>query len=632
MSGLLGIWNLDGEPVVRETLVAMANTIAHRGGDGLDLWLEGSVGLGCHLWRITREASFEHQPLVDPDGHVLLFDGRIDNRADLIATFDPPDGGEQLSDADLVLMAYRRWGRKSMAHLVGDFAVAIYLPKQKRLVLARDVVGCRPLYYWSDNRRFIFASEIKALLAHPEVRAQPNLDLLADTLLLDQLPYEDDGDTFFSGVNRVLPGHTLLVTPNSSVSSRFWDFDPTATVRHHAYSDYVLSLRELLTRAIRRRMRTNHPVAIGVSGGLDSAIVLSIANQIARKASPPQALVPISYAPVADRKSQENEFICLIEEYCEREVQRLEMGAPGDPRWMSEAAWHSECPYIGDSWCAETPLMEYARDHGARVLLSGLWSDQYMFATGYLVDLLKKFAWRRALRHLQEYSKWFPDAEPSYFRSRFFQEIALNLTPRMLRSMLRPFNSWNAGRHRNRSWVSPELVKRARRARTRLKHPHYGTVHARNIYQTVHAKSHHLTIDGDGLMAARFGLERAMPFLDRDVIAFLMAIPGDIQMRGGVPRGLLRDAVRGLVPQAIRRRRWRDEGTVSTQLEDARIGVYRNSGLDSFECRVLGFTPGDHLSNNQYLEALGLEYWVRAFLTRQASRDNPTAFGIKEAV
>jgi len=632
VSGLLGVWNLDGEPVARETLAAMAANIAHRGGDGLDFWIEGPAGLACHLWRITPESSFEHQPLADTHGHVLLFDGRIDNRADLIATFEPADGGEQLSDADLVLMAYRRWGRKAMAHLVGDFAIAIYVAKEQRLVLARDVVGCRPLYYWRNDRRFIFASEVKALLAHPDVQAAPNLDLLADTLLLDQLPYEDDGDTFFEDVHRVLPAHTLLVKPKAIEANRFWDFDPTATVRHRAYSDYVLSLRELLTRATRRRMRTSHPIAIGVSGGLDSAIVLSIANQVARKASPSPVLVPISYSPVTDGKSQENEFIRLIEAYCEREVKRLDMGAPGDPRWMSEAAWHSETPCIDDSWCAEAPLMEYARSQGGRVLLSGLWSDQYMFATGYLVDLLKRFAWRRAFRHLREYSNWFPDTEPSYFRGRLFQEMALNLTPRMLRSLLRPLNSWRAGWHKNRSWVSRELVKRARRGRPRLKHPHYASVHARNIYQTVHAKSHHLTIDSDGLMASRFGLERAMPFLDRDVIAFLMAIPGDIQMRGGVPRGLLRDAVRGLVPQAIRRRRWRDEGTTSTQLEDTRSAVYRSSSLDSFESRVLGFTPGDHLSNDQYLEALGLEYWVRVFLGRRASRDNPNAFGIKEAV
>ena len=632
MSGLVGVWNLDGEPVARETLAAMAATIGHRGGDGLDFWIEGYAGLACHLWRITPESRFEHQPLADTHGHVLLFDGRIDNRADLIATLEPPNGGEELSDADLVLMAYRRWGRKAMAHLVGDFAIAIYVPGQKRLVLARDVVGCRPLYYWRNHKRFLFASEIKALLAHPEVRAEPNLDLLADTLLLDQLPYEDDGDTFFAHVHRVLPAHALLVTPNAVEANRYWDFDPAAPVRHRAYSDYVLSLRELLTRAIRRRMRTDYPIAVGVSGGLDSAIVLSIANQIARKASPSPVLAPISYSPVADRNSQENEFIRLIETYCEREVVRLDMGAPGDQRLMSEAAWHSETPYLDDSWCAETPLMEYAKNQGARILLSGLWSDQYMFATGYLVDLIKKFAWRRALRHLREFSNWFPDAEPSYFRGRLLHEMALNLTPRMLRSLLRPLSSWNAGWHKNRSWVSRELIQRARRARSRHKHPRYGSVHARNIYQTVHAKSHHLTIDGDGLMAARFGLERATPFLDRDVIAFMMAIPGDIQTRGGVPRGLLRDAVRGLVPQAIRRRRWRDEGTTSTQLEDTRLAVYRSSSLDSFESRVLGFTPGDHLSNDQYLEALGLEYWVRVFLGRRASRDNPNAFGIKEAV
>jgi len=631
LSGLIGIWNFDGLAVERNTLSAMAETIAHRGGDGLEFSLQGSAGFGCHLRRVTPESRSEYQPLTDDGGNLLLFDGRIDNRGELLAALNRPGDAPQVSDSELVWMAFRRWDRKCLERLLGDFALAIFVPRERRLILARDPVGCRPLYYWSDGVRFVFASEIKAILAHPAVRAEPNLDLMADSLLLNQLPYEDEGETFFASVHRVLPGYRLKVTPAETTSKCFWNFNPAAQIRYEAYSDYTTHLHKLLVQAVRRRMRSSHPVALAVSGGLDSSIVLGIADQINRQ-SPKAGLVPISYAPVSDRASEENEFIRLMETRCELEIHRVEMGPAGDPRHLAEAAWHSETLFFDDSWCAETPMLAHARDQGARVLLTGLWSDQYMFATGYLVDLWKNLAWRRVRRHLAEYPKWFLDCDPGYFRARFYREMMLNLTPTAMRSIMRPFYSETAAFHSNRSWISSQLVARARRRRPRLKHPRYASVHGRNIYQTVHAKSHRLQIDGDEKMAARFGLERSSPFLDRDVIAFLMAIPGEILTKGGVPRALLRDAVRSVVPRPIRLRRWRDEGTVSTQLEHARFAVYRNAKLGGFASEALGFTPGDRLSDTQYMEAMGLEFWVRAFLLKDSERANSDVAGLKEAI
>ncbi|MGO9603684.1 MAG: asparagine synthetase B family protein [Candidatus Binataceae bacterium] len=631
MSGLIGIWNFEGEPVESEALSAMAKTIAHRGGDGLEFSLRGPVGFGCHLRRVTPESRSERQPLIDSDGNVLLFDGRIDNRAELLAALDLPSNAPQVSDCEVVSMAFRMWDRKCLERLLGDFALAIFVPREHRLILARDPVGCRPLYYWSDGQRFIFASEIKAILAHPAVRVAPNLDLVADSLLLNQLPYEDEGETFFAGVYRVLPGYRLKVTPAKTTSKCFWNFNPAGQIRYQAYSDYSTHLRNLLVQAVRRRMRSSYPVAVAISGGLDSSIVLGIADQINRQA-PNAGLLPISYAPTSDRASEENEFIRLMETRCELEIHRVDMGSAGDPRHLAETAWHSESPFFDDSWCAETPMLAYAHDQRARVLLTGLWSDQYMFATGYLVDLWKKLAWRRVRRHLAEYSKWFVDCDPGYFRARFYREMMLNLTPTVMRSMVRPFYSETAAFHSNRSWISRELIARARRRRPRLKHPRYASVHGRNIYQTVHAKSHRLQIDADEKMAARFGLERSSPFLDRDVIAFLMAVPGEIQTMGGVPRALLRDAARGFVPRAIRLRRWRDEGTVSTQIEHDRFAVYRDAKLGGFACEALGFTPGERLSDTQYLEAMGLEFWVRAFLLKHSGDANSDVAGLKEAI
>lgn len=632
MSGIFGIWNFDGRPVQPAALEAMAARIAHRGGDSLDFWTKGSVGFGCHLRRVTPESEFEREPLLDDAGNVLLFDGRLDNRAELLGALGSSRDASAISDADFASMAVRRWGRRFASHLLGEFAIVTYVPGEQRLILVRDPVGCRPLYYWRSAKAVIFASEVKSILAHPEVPAEPNLDLLADSLLLDHIPYEDNGETFFNGIRRVLPGHRLIVARGKFASEQFWDFDPEAQIRRPVYSDYVLSLRELLTRAMRRRMRTRFPIAIGVSGGLDSSIVLSLAHQIARKQTPEPGIIPISYAPLSEPDSEENRFIGLIEAHCGRAIRRLEMGASGSLRHLTEAAWYSETPFFNDSWCAETPLLACAKEQAARVLLTGLWSDQLMFTTGYLVDLWKKLAWRKVWRHLQEYSNWFEDCDPAYFRSRFYHEMALNLTPRVIRSLVRPLSSRTGSLSSNREWAGRDLVSRARRNRSRLKHPRYATAHARSIYQTVHAKSHRLSIDADGIMAVRYGLERTSPFLDREVISFLMAIPGEIQTRGGVPRALLRAAVRGLVPREIRLRKWRDEGTVSTRLAHERGQAYRAEQPGTFACEQLGARPARGLSDSQYLDLLGLEFWLRSFFASGANPGSANSTRLKEAI
>ena len=230
-----------------------------------------------------------------------------------------------------------------------------------------------------------------------------------------------------------------------------------------------------------------------MSGGLDSSIVLSLAHQISRKQSPEPVLLPISYAPLSDADSQENAFIGLMEKECGREILRLEMGLPGDPRHLYQAAWHSETPFFNDSWCAETPLLVNAANRGARVLLSGLWSDQFMFATGYLVDLSKRLAWRQVLRHLREYPKWFVSCDASYFRRRFLRELALNLTPAPLRSLIRPLSGQSSRMHPNRVWAGEILAQRALRARPRIMHPRYASAHARSI--SARAKYHRLSFD-----------------------------------------------------------------------------------------------------------------------------------------
>jgi asparagine synthase (glutamine-hydrolysing) len=614
MSGLAGVWNLDGKPVDRADVAALASAIAHRGPDGCGIWVAGAAGLACQLLRVTPESATEHQPAIDSRAMVLTFDGRLDNRTELLALIAPAVVSADDPDSTIVLAAWRMWGNSFLSRLQGDFALALFDPRAQTLILARDAVGCRPLYYWANGRRFVFASEVKAILAHPEVPRKPNEDLLADFALLERLPYDDEAATFFQGIHAVRPGHAIRITPERISSESFWDFNPRMQVRYATYDDYTADLRERLIQAVKRRLRSRHPIAVSVSGGLDSSIVLCIADDLRRAGASAASLLPVSYTPQEDPTTEENRFIELLESTRSLHVHRLPAGEPGDTAQLTHAAWLSEWPRFDDEWFVQRPMLELARAHGARTILTGHWSDQILFVTGYLSDLFRRLAWRRVAAHLNEYASWFVDADPGYFTSRFRRELSLNLTPHSVRAALRPWHSAIA-RRRVDPLASHALASRLTRCRPRMNRPKSATAHARDLYQAIRGTSHRLQFEADAKLAASCSLESVTPFLDRDVISYLMSIPGDMQNRDGVPRALLRDAMRGIVPDAILRRRWRTEGLSAPAFRRDRMQAYLSTAMPLHASHALGLLSEAPPVDANSVAFIGLECWSRAFFS-----------------
>src|SRR5436190_10633941 len=190
MSGIAGVWNLDGRPIERQLIATIASRIAHRGRDGCGIWSDTCVGFAAHVRNNSPPPVDERQPLTDAAGNAIAFDGRLDNRNDLLRQLKSRRITVDSSDAAFVLEAFHMWGRDCFPRLEGEFALALFDSRERQLTLARDPVGCRPLYYWSDGQTLVFASEIKAVLAHPSVPTRANEDLLADYFLRGQLPYD----------------------------------------------------------------------------------------------------------------------------------------------------------------------------------------------------------------------------------------------------------------------------------------------------------------------------------------------------------------------------------------------------------------------------------------------------------
>ena len=277
MSGILGLWNLNGQPVAAELLGKMNATLAHRGPDGEGQWINGPVGLGSQLMRVTPESLTETQPLAGPSGAVVVFDGRLDNREELLSLLRGAPGiAPDSPDPALVLAAYDRWGERFPEYLNGDFALGTYDPCRRQLLLARDAIGLRPLYYYRTGDIFLFGSEIKALLAHPQVATTPNDEFISRYLLggLNVMPQDS---TCFQGISTVPPGHLLAFEGNQPRLRPYWHFHPLDNLDFKCRG-VRRSLRELFAQAVRRRLRSAYPIAFAVSGGLDSSSIFCMSR------------------------------------------------------------------------------------------------------------------------------------------------------------------------------------------------------------------------------------------------------------------------------------------------------------------------------------------------------------------
>lgn len=639
MSGITGFWNLDGRPASHEVLAAMNLALRHRGGNAEATRTSDAVGFACqHRW-VTPEEHGEEQPLLSSGarpGVMLVFDGRLDNRETLIAALDEDaDAGKRRSDADLVLAAYRKWNVAFAEHLNGDFAAGVFDPNDRRLLLARDAMGVRPLYYVHTPRLVAFASEIKALLAHPAISAQPDDEGIADFMLVGSRPLARQDLTCFAGIFSLIPGHLAVVTPDRFDVKKYWDFDTCTPLRYGTFGEYVEAFRERFTEAVRRRARSAYPIAFSVSGGLDSSSIFCTAQALAREGSiSAPGLTGISYVSER-RETDEQHYLRDIEAKYRLTIDRF----PIEPRTglikgADRQVTAIEAPFVDYMWGVTEELHARAGAAGARTLLSGHWGDQMLFSSAYLVDLVRRGAWGTIWRHTREYARYFGEAETRTRRRRLLMETAKHVLPASVASPLKWMRLRLFERRVPKDWFSPAFLAPALENRYRLAtfERTFQSAHARAMYIEARSKYQVQCMDWNNKAAAMHGLDGAFPFLDRDLIAYLMAIPGEIHAQGGVPRVLLRESMRGILPDSIRARTWKSDFSafVNAGLADdastilralhaeclgVRFGYFDRARLEPALAALSRVLEGpDCVASWDLADTYSLEMWLQVFL------------------
>jgi asparagine synthase (glutamine-hydrolysing) len=254
MSGITGIYNLDGCPVDPRLLTQMTDAMTHRGLDGSGQWLDGAIGFGHRMLHSTPESLYERQPALDELAQtVIVADARIDNRDELISILrlnEKPRG--QITDPELILKAYQAWEEASPERLSGDFAFAIWDKSYRRLFCARDAIGIKPFYYYFDGAKFLWASEPRTLFQHPAVPKQPNRNLMGRYLLDD---FSENEETLYKGIYRLPPAHSLSLRGKEIKKKQYWDIDPSRVIRYKRDEEYTQHFFELFRESVKSSLR-----------------------------------------------------------------------------------------------------------------------------------------------------------------------------------------------------------------------------------------------------------------------------------------------------------------------------------------------------------------------------------------
>jgi asparagine synthase (glutamine-hydrolysing) len=541
MGAIAGIVRWDGVPIESAGLDRMARASAHRGPDGTCTRIGERAAL-AHLRFVTTDASDGDQPFIDTVRALwFVFDGRLDNRDDVLCTLGIADGA--LPDARLALEAFARWGSGTASRLLGDFAFIGWDDRRRRLVCARDHMGIRHLHYHSSPGLVVCATDLAQVLAHPSVPKAPNRAVAADYLACD---VRNGAETLYRGVSRVPPGHSLVCTDRGVRLERYWFPEPRSAIRYARDAEYAEHCRDLLTRSVAARMRSSVPVSAMLSGGLDSSSVVCVAHRIVKDAGPPPRAFSIVRPDRPD--SDERTFIDAVARHCGASVVRVTPGAiAGGDLHQQAAAW-AATPAMPADAMAQT-LYAAIREHGHRVTLTGAGGD-FLFTGSVFqyADLLRELRVAAAIRRFVD--DWHA-GETGRSALGLLQAGVWPLLPPFVKNALRPAARYAMAVDEQPRWL---LVDR-RPADAFPAQPRGGSYATEDITRQVGCGMHAFFVECGERAAAASGIELRHPLLDVRLVDFALAIPDGQRKRGRLTKFILREALAADLPEEVRTRR-----------------------------------------------------------------------------
>ena len=619
MCGIAGVvsWT---EPIDVAKLDSMNERLAHRGPDDSGTWIspDGRTGLASRRLAILDLSPAGHQPMTSDDGSLrIVFNGEIYNYVEL--RDDLRREGHRFrtgTDTEVLLAAYRHWGEACLGRLNGMFAFAMWDAAERRLFAARDRLGEKPFYYHHTPQRFMFASEIKALLVHPDVPRRPDPHAVARYISLALVDGEET--TFFEGIRQLPPAHSLTLDQHGRVAiRRYWDIDLQSDRPSADHNRYVDEFRDLFLDAVRLRLRSDVAVGSSLSGGIDSSSIVCAINAMRTGDEPPQNTFSARHRSggcdegrfideVVARTGVRPHFVWMDGAELQQDVERF--------------VWHQDEPVAHTSQYAQWKVMELAKQAGVTVLLDGQGADEviggYPSPTfGYrFAELLRTGRWKDLTSELKAFHRAHSALAPA------LRYMGSALLPPAIRTWAR---AQYIGAHGLLTGTALPPAETPGAAAWDGSPPDRWLKQA--LYETLTLTSLPCLLRFGDRNSMAFSREARLPFLDHRLVEFVFSLPSDQLVSGALTKVILRDAMRGLVPTAVLARTdkigfatpERDWMTgplrvwTGEQVEAAkRRGMLNPKGIDREWARLLA---GANNSGNVW-RIVNLELWCRAFI------------------
>lgn len=584
MCGICGLYNYGIDRPADENLVRrMTASIIHRGPDEDGFLFDDRLGLGMRRLSIIDLAGGK-QPIANETGTVsTVFNGEIYNFQDLRSLLEKEGHAFRTrTDTETIVHAYEQWGFDSLSRLNGMYGLAVWDQPNRRLVVARDPFGVKPVYYWDNGTTLVFGSEIRTILCHPAVKREIDREALDQYLTLTYVPAPR---TAFANIQKLPPGYALLCTPEGTKLERFYRVIPR-TLTGYSEDDLVGMLREKIQAAVRRQMVADVPVGAMLSGGVDST---TIANLMTGMTDEPIDTFTVGF---------EGDFALNELDFARTEAARIGsthheviISAEEFVDFFPTSIWHLEEPVATSSTLAYFKVCELARKH-VKVVLTGQGADEPFAGYG---------------RYVGEYYGRFYRSIPAPLRDGLIAPLARRL-PRNeqlkravaslgledpFERMLAIYTIFDLGLKQRlyRDGQVPEV------GFDQLKVWQSEVAHLEGMNQMTYMDSRlslpdNLLLYGDKMSMA-VSLEARVPFLDLELMELVESLPAGTKIRGRNQKYILKKAVEKWIPrEVIDRRKIGFATPVDQWFRGAMYDRIREMLLDRDSACGIFFDPG----------------------------------------
>jgi asparagine synthase (glutamine-hydrolysing) len=633
MCGICGVFHYGpNQHADNAALLAMNQQIVHRGPDDYGTLVDDGTGLAMRRLSII-DLKTGHQPLSNEDGSVwIVFNGEIYNHAELREKLIARGHIYRThSDTETIVHLYEEYGCDCVQHLRGMFAFTIWDKPRHKLFAARDRLGIKPFYYRLQDGVFLFGSEIKALLAHPGVRAEFNQRVLPEYLAFG---YTSTEETFFSGIYKLPAGHTLELADNGCPEiRRYWDLSVADDRDPRPRSFYIHRYRELLEEAVSSHLMSDVPLGVFLSGGLDSSAIAALTARMRRE---PIQTFAVGYA---EQTYSELPYAKIVADHIGSQHHELQITRRQFFDALPDAIWHEDEPVC---WPSSVPLYllaKLAREH-VTVVLTGEGSDETL--AGYT-----RYAWTVWNAGMDSF---YRAITPSALRALIRKQIHSGPLGATLRRKLehtflgRDGADWSSFYFDNffsAFSVAEQARLLSRDFRSRIDSAYApsmkfweqssGTMLKRLLYTDIHTYLVELLMKQDQMSMAG-SIESRVPFLDHVLVEFAASIPSSYALKGLEGKYILKAAVEDILPRSIIYRRKMGFPTPwsgwlhGEQLQELEALLLEPRSLDRnlFDRDALRRLFAEQRAHsrdncNRIWRLLNLELWFRIFVDRDSS-------------